>query len=106
MIDLNKVKEDTNASIVLHTKLTGNVIASTTSEHATNVALMSQAAFSMCGDLLTDLAESTLEQLIAQSEDQCFIINKLNDDELIMIACEINSSFGWIMKYMNSIKNN
>lgn len=103
MIDLIKVKNATNANIVIVADTNGNIIDASPSDHATNLALMTQAAFAMCTDLLKDLSDSNLEQLIARSSSHCFIANKINTDHLILIACETTSSFGWLIKYMNSL---
>ena len=106
MINLDKIKKDTEANIVILMDENGKLLDSTQTEYATNFALMAETSFSMCKDLLTDLHNSDLEQVIAKSEKNYFIINKLNPNFYILITCSDLSKFGLLLKYMNSLKNN
>ncbi|WP_346880762.1 roadblock/LC7 domain-containing protein [uncultured Algibacter sp.] len=105
MIDLNKLKEETGANIVVIADKDGKIIDSINTEYSKNLALMGQAAFSMCNNLLNDISSSSLDQLIARSADNYFIVNKIKSDNLVLIASDNLSRFGLVLKYMNSINN-
>lgn len=106
MINIDKIKEDTNANLVIIADDKGNIIETTEAEYAVNFALMTEAAFAMSKDLLKNLTDSDLEQLIAKSSNGLFIANKIKSNFLILIATTDLTKFGLLLKYMNSIQNN
>lgn len=106
MIDIKKLKEETGANIIVHADKKGNIIGSSNTMYANNFALMAEASFSMCNDLLKDIAGSDLKQLIAKSDKDYFIATKLEESNSILLIMSDNlTRFGLLLKYMNSIEN-
>lgn len=106
MIDLEKIKKDTEANTVILIDDRGQVLNSTDEKYVANFALMTEASFSMCNDLLKELTNKNLEQLIAKSEEDYLIVNKLDSKSILLITCNNISKFGLLMKYMNTLKSN
>ncbi|GGX20504.1 hypothetical protein [Aquimarina muelleri] len=105
MIDLKKIKEDTDASIVVLADKTGNIVDSVGTEYESNVALMLEAAFTMCNDLSKDLLNGDLDQLMAKCSQGYFIANKINPDSIILIVTNDLSKLGLLLKYMSALNN-
>ena len=103
MINLDKVKQDTGATIAILMDENGKLLDSTTTEYAENFALMAETSFSMCNDLLKDLKNSDLQQLIAKSNEHYFIINKLKSNSFLLITSSDVSKLGLLIKYMSSL---
>ncbi|MGJ8547990.1 MAG: roadblock/LC7 domain-containing protein [Winogradskyella wichelsiae] len=103
MINLDKVKQDTGATIAILMDENGKLLDSTTTDYAENFALMAETAFSMCNDLLNDLKNSDLQQLIAKSDEHYFIINKLKSNSFLLITSSDLSKLGLLIKYMSSL---
>ena len=104
MIDIEQIKTETGANIVIVADNNGTIIKSTETEYAKNFALMAESAFSMCNDLLKEMTNTDLEQLIAKSTENLFIANRLDSNSIILITSDNLSKFGLLLKYMNSIK--
>lgn len=105
MIDLLAIQEYTQAEIVLLADEKGNIKDSINTEYDTNIALMIEAAFSMCKDLSKDLKNGELTQLLAKGSDGYFIANKLEDKSVIMIVSKDPSKLGLLLKYLSSENN-
>lgn len=104
MYDLKKIKEDTEASVIVLADNNGDVIDSLDTEFDSNLALMTEAAFSMCNDLLKDLIDGDMNQLMAKSKDSFFIVNRLDKDAILLIVSNNLSKLGLLLKYMSSIQ--
>ena len=105
MIDLQAIQEFTEAEIVLLADEKGNVKDSLNTKYDTNIALMIETAFSMCKDLSTDLTNGNLTQLLAKASEGYFVVNKLEDNSLIMVVSKNPSNLGLLLKYLSSEKN-
>ncbi len=105
MIDLELIQEFTKAELIILADKNGNVINTLNTDYETNLALMTETAFSMCKDLLKDLNNGDLVQLLGKSTDNYFIINKLKDNSIITIVSKDSSKLGLLLKYMNDEKN-
>jgi len=105
MIDLLSIQEFTKAEIIILADENGNVVDSLNTDYETNIALMIETAYSMCKDLSKDLNNGDLDQLLAKSSDGYFIVNKLEDNSLIMIVSKDPSKLGLLLKYMSLEKN-
>ncbi len=104
MYDLKKIKEDTEASVIVLADNNGDVIDSLDTEFDSNLALMTEAAFSMCNDLLKDLIDGDMNQLMAKSKDSFFIVNRLDKEVILLIVSNNLSKLGLLLKYMSSIQ--
>lgn len=103
-MDIKKVLEATNASFIVLSDKNGNIIDSVHTEYEDNFALMTEAAFSMCSDLLKDINNSNLKQIMAKSDNDYFIANKIEKDEkILLIGSNDLSKLGLHLKYMNSL---
>ncbi len=106
MYNLKKIKEDTESNIVILADNNGAVIDSLNTEFDSNFAMMTEAAFSMCSDLLKDVINKDMDQLMAKSSDGFFIANRLDKESILLIVSDNLSKLGLLLKYMSSIKNN
>ncbi|AXO81729.1 roadblock/LC7 domain-containing protein [Olleya aquimaris] len=106
MINLQQLLQDTGAITAILADKDGNVIDSINTEHSNNLALMTETSFAMCNDLLKDITGSNLNQLIARSEENFVVVNKLDSDNLILLASDNISRFGLLLKQMNSLNIN
>lgn len=104
MIDLDKIKEETEAEIIIHADEKGKVINFINTDYSNNLALMSETVLSMCKDLLEDITGSELTQLIARSTIDYIIVNKVDKNNIVLITSNNLSRFGLLLKYMNSIR--
>jgi len=104
MINLKKLQEETEAQIVLLAHKNGTIIESLNTEYGENIALMTEASLSMCGDLLKDVAGGNIKQLIARSDKNYIIANKIESDLIVLIVSDKLPKFGLVMKHMNSLK--
>ena len=105
MIDLESIKNDTEAVIIVHADEKGKVLNSIDSEYDTNIALMMETAFTMCNGMSADLENGSLNLLLSKSDNGFTIIRKLADDSLILILSRDVSKLGLLMKYMETEKN-
>ncbi|QCE41635.1 hypothetical protein [Psychroserpens sp. NJDZ02] len=105
MIDIEQIKAETGANIVIIVDNYGTIINSTETEYVKNFALMTESAFSMCDALLKDMTDTNLDQLIAKSKENLFIANRLDENSIILVTTDNLSKFGLLLKYMNSIEN-
>lgn len=104
-MNIEKIQKETGASIIIFADENGNVIDSSNTEYTTNFAKMSNTAFSMCTDLLKEMTGSSLNQLIARSNENYFIVNKLDSNSMIILTSDNLSRFGFLLKYMSTIEN-
>ncbi|WP_035092063.1 roadblock/LC7 domain-containing protein [Aquimarina macrocephali] len=103
MIDLKKIKEDTEVDSVIIADNSGNVIDALDTQHDTNVALMMETAFSMCNDMVKDLLNGDLDQLMAKSSKGFLIANRIKSDSIILVVSKKMSKLGLLLKYMSSL---
>ncbi|WP_062059924.1 roadblock/LC7 domain-containing protein [Aquimarina longa] len=104
MIDLKKIKEDTEVDSIVIADKEGNVVDALDTEYDTNVALMIETAFSMCNDMSQDLLNGSLDQLMAKSSEGYLIANRINTNSIILVVSKNISKLGLLLKYMNSIE--
>lgn len=104
MHDLKKIKEDTEASVVILTDNKGDVIDSLGTEFDSNLAMMTETAFSMCNAILKDIVGSDMDQLMAKSADSFFIANRLDKDSILLVVSNNLSKLGLLLKYMSSVQ--
>lgn len=89
-----------DASLVIDFE--GNVIKSANVDFAENIALMTEAAFSMCKDLSEDLGNGELEQLITKTSKGIMITSKVGNYIVSIISNDF-SNLGILLKKINSI---
>ncbi|MFC5048595.1 hypothetical protein ACFSTE_08925 [Aquimarina hainanensis] len=104
MPDLKEIQDLTNAEIVLMANEKGDIIDSINVEYDSNIALMTETAFTMCDELSQDLINGHLDQLVAKTSEGYFIANKIDSEFIILIASRDLSKLGLLLKYMSNIK--
>ncbi|WP_109097809.1 roadblock/LC7 domain-containing protein [Aquimarina sp. AU58] len=104
MIDLKKIKEDTEVDSIVIADKSGNVIDALGTKHDTNIALMTETAFSMCDDMVKDLLKGDLDQLMAKSPKGFLIANRIKSDSIILVVSKNMSKLGLLLKYMSSLE--
>lgn len=104
MIDLKKIKEDTEVDSIVIADKNGNIIDVLDTKHGDNIALMAEALFSMGDDMIKDLLKGDLDQLMAKSSKGFFIANRFESDSIVLVVCKEMSKLGLLLKYMNSLE--
>lgn len=103
---MNKYLEETiseiGADAFLITDLEGNVVSFSNINYPENIALMTEAAFSMNKDLSNDLNNGELEQLITKTSKGIMITSKIENNIISIISNDF-SKLGILLKKVSSI---